>query len=343
MKVKTSKLVITLLMIVLGLFIIGCSQQEKAVEQRQDTTSPGSTVYEISIGYVPAPGSILDLAANEFARIAAEKSNGALQVKTFPSSQLGGEAALLDAMEMGTVDMAAVGATIINNVVPEYSLLSGYYLFETQEEFNNFLNGPVGQEMHNEILEKKKVRVLGTGNRGVRHMTSNKAVRTLSDLNQLTIRVPEQPIYIDAWRAMGANPIAIPGGELFTSLQQGIVDAQENPVDAALTHSFYEVQDYLILSGHQRSVFWWTIAESLYTRLPGDLKSILQESVMEAINYQNELEAAEEEQIINELVKRGMEIIEPDIAAFRNAVDPVLEKYAQTGRPDLYEKIKASR
>jgi len=333
MKLSLSKTMVLSLLIIF--LLMGCAQKGVLGQTVSNET------FEISIGYSVAPGSFVDLAAKEFVIIAKEKSDGRLVVKTFPSSQLGGERALIDAMQMGSVEMSIPGATMISAAAKDYSLLSGYFLFKSQETLRKFLDSPFGEAMNEDVLKNKGVRVLGVGNRGPRSMTSKREIKSLSDLKGLKIRAPEQPIYIDSWKAMGAIPVPMPFSEVFTALQQNTVDAQENPIDLALSSSFYEVQDYLILTKHQRTVFWWTVSEKFYSKLPDDLKSILQESVTEATKYQDKIQAEQEQNIIEQLKEKGMTIIEPDISAFKDAVQPVLEKYSKIGRTDIYDYIKS--
>lgn len=298
-------------------------------------------VYEISFAYTASPGADQDLSVQEFAKIVNKKSNGRIVVKTFPAGQLGNSSALIDLLQLGSVELILMSNKIVNNISEEYRLLAGYFLFDTQDQLRNFWKSSYGQEAWQEVLDKKQIRLLGFANRGLRHITSNRPIYSVEDMKGLKIRVPEQPIYIDCMKAMGASPVSMGINEVFTSLQQKIIEAQENPIDYAWAQSFFEVQDYLILTGHRKQLIFFCVNEEFFSKLPDDLKVILKDSVTEAAEYLDQIVETKENKLLNEVKERGITVIEPDVKSFQEAVQPVLLEYSKYAKEGMYDFIKS--
>ena len=224
--------------------------------------------------------------SERFKTLAAERSGGRIAVQTFHSGQLGAEKDMYDSMQIGAIEMGRSGSLIISVAAPAYGALELPYVFRSQQHLRNVLAGPIGQALHQEFLAKKGIRVLGIVNRGARHLTTkNRAVRSPADLSGLKLRVPEIPVYVAAWRALGASPTPMAFPEVFTALQQGTIDGQENPLGTIHGNSFAEVQKFLVLTGHVRGNGWMVVSERFWQGLPEADRRLLQQAVDDAVAH----------------------------------------------------------
>ena len=197
---------------------------------------------QMSVAYSGAPGAEEDLAAKQFEKWIKERTKGQIDVKLFGSEQLGKEVDIVSGLQLGSVDMSIMGTTIHEQAAPKYNIWSAYYIFGSSDEVAHILNGPIGQKANAELLKNKGIRMIGYGLRGPRDLTSNRPIKDPKDVKGLKIRIPLQPIYVESWKELGAQPVAIAYGELYLALKQGVVDSQENPLSYIYTPAFYEVQ-----------------------------------------------------------------------------------------------------
>jgi len=271
----------------------------------------------------------------------AERSNGHMVVQTFHSGQLGAEKDMYDSMQIGSIEMGRSGSLIISVAAPQYAALELPYVFRSQQHLRNVLAGPIGQAMHQEILSKKGVRVLGIVNRGARHLTTkNRAIRTPSDLAGLKLRVPEIPVYVAAWRALGASPTPMAFPEVFTALQQGTIDGQENPLGTIHGNSFQDVQKFLVMTAHVRGNGWMIASERFWQSLADADRKLVQQAVNDSVAYADEQIAKQESELRKSLQDKGMTVIEPDVKAFSSVVlKEVPPRFADKWKPGLLEEI----
>jgi tripartite ATP-independent transporter DctP family solute receptor len=256
------------LFLALGLLIFAGGTKEGTSKSQE------AQKFQISISYGGAEGAEDDICAKEFKKRIEEKSNGSVTVKLYGSEQLGKEVDIVNQLQLGSVDMAIMGTTIHEQAAPEYNIWSAYYIFQNGKEIMLVLNGPIGKKMQAAMLNNKGIRIIGYGLRGPRHLTSNRPIKTAADVKGLKIRIPLQPIYVESWKALGAFPQAIPLGELYISLKQGIVEAQENPLSYIYSLAFYEVQKYVNLTGHQRAFFTYVMSEKTFQALTPELQKL---------------------------------------------------------------------
>jgi tripartite ATP-independent transporter DctP family solute receptor len=273
--------------------------------------------------------------------LAAERSNGRIVVQNFHSGQLGAEKDMYDSMQIGAIEMGRSGSLIISVAAPQYGALELPYVFRSQQHLRNVLAGPIGQAMHQEFLAKKGVRVLGLVNRGARHLTTkSRAVKSPADLSGLKLRVPEIPVYVAAWRALGASPTPMAFPEVFTALQQGTIDGQENPLATIHGNSFADVQKFLMLTGHVRGNGWMVASERFWQSLAATERKLLQQAVDDAAAFADAEIAKQETDLRKALQDKGMQIVEPDTKAFAEVVlREVPPRFADKWRPGLLEQI----
>jgi tripartite ATP-independent transporter DctP family solute receptor len=279
--------------------------------------------------------------SEKFKSLAAERSGGRIIVQNFHSGELGAEKDMYDSMQIGAIEMGRTGSLIISVAAPEYGALELPYVFRSQKHLRDVLAGPIGQAMHEEFLKKKGARVLGIVNRGARHLTTkNRAVKTPADLAGLKLRVPEIPVYVAAWRALGASPTPMAFPEVFTALQQGTIDGQENPLGTIHGNSFQDVQKYLVMTGHVRGNGWIIVSEKFWQSLNQDDRKFIEQAANDATDYANAQIAKQESDLRQALQEKGMSIIEPDTKAFADIVlKEVPPKFAGKWKPGLLDQI----
>ena len=190
--------------------------------------------------------------ALKFADEVKALTSGKVEVKVFANESLGKEMDLINGMQLGTVDMTITGESL-QNWASKAALLAIPYAFKNMTEMDKAVNGPLGEEIKKDIIDKAHVIPLAFFARGPRNLTSNKPVKTVDDVKGLKMRVPNVPVFMQFWRGVGAQPTPMAFGEVFTSLQTGVIDGQENPLALIKSASFFEVQKYVNRTEHVRS------------------------------------------------------------------------------------------
>ncbi len=268
------------------------------------------------------------IAAERFAELVEKRTDGTIKIKIYPNAQLGDERTLLEGMQIGSVDMGVITSGPVANFVEEIAVFDMPFLFSSREEAYKVLDGPVGQELLDQ-LERVNLKGLAYAERGFRNLTNSEhPVHRPEDLKGLKIRVMENPVYIDAFRTLGANAVPMAWTEALTAMQQDTIDGQENPVNVVDSFKLYETQKYMSMTRHTYSPALFVMSLRVWKRLPEEARQILKRSAQDAAEYERKMNAKMEEEQLQNLRDHGMEIImQPDIDAFRKAVKPVYEKY----------------
>ncbi len=278
----------------------------------------------LKLGHLANEDNPWHLASVKFGEELSALTDGRIAVEVFPNESLGKEIDLINGMQLGTVDMTITGESL-QNWAPKAALLAVPYAFKTIEDMDAFASGPVGDEIEAQIVDKVQIRPIAYFARGARDLTSNRPIAHPDDLNGLKMRVPNVPLFVDVWSALGANPGPMAFSEVFTSLQNGTIEAQENPLALIRSASFYEVQSHVNLTDHVRSWIYLTIAESTWNKLSEDDQAAVMEAASRAQAYERELfekSLADDRAFLEE---KGMTFVEVDAAAFQAAAkDAVL-------------------
>ncbi|MFS0788239.1 TRAP transporter substrate-binding protein [Shouchella sp. 1P09AA] len=295
----------------------------------------------LSLGHIANEKDAWHKGAIRFAELVEEKTDGSVTVDVFPSSQLGSDRDLIEGMQLGTVDFALV-AGVLSNFHEPFSILELPYLFEDEAHLENVLYGEVGDGLKEELLAETDVRGLEFWMRGPRQLTAHKAVESPEALSGLKIRVPEIPASISAWEEMGAAPTAMAFGEVYSSLQTGVIDGQENPLALIESNTLQEVQDYLMLTNHVYGYVMLTMSEATYQKLSPEQQEAVEAAAQEATEYENALVAEMEVELLATLEEAGMTVIEPDTEPFNELATRVHGTYAERYGQDLYDAIVAA-
>lgn len=297
-----------------------------------------------SLNHTMGVNTYPDQAVKWFATQMEQRTKGGVKVKVFSAGELGQEVEQYDALNLGTLESALMGAQLIGAVCPEYGILDLPYLWRDQEHVRKVWAGPIGKEMTQTVLQRKGIRILAAMNRGPRNLTTkNKIVKVPADLKGLKIRTIQNPVHIEAWKTLGANPVPMAFGEVFTALQQGTIDGQENPYEMIYSNSLFEVQKYLILTRHVRALIWFGVSERFWKTLSPEQQKIFSETAIEAAAMNDKLLLAGDQDMEKKLQQKGMTLITPDLAKFTEGVKSVPEKFKNVWKAGLFEKIVGTK
>ncbi len=297
----------------------------------------------IRFNHTFGPGTNADQAVKRFAEEVGKKTGGRIQVKVFSAGELGQEREQYDLLQTAAMDMALAGL-LIPAVAPEYGVMEMPYLWRDQEHVRKVYEGPIGEELRAKVLQRKGIRHLAFINRGPRYLTTKtRAVRVPADLRGMKIRTLQNPVHIEAWKMLGASPVPMAIGEVFTGLQQGTIEAQENPVEMIKAMSFHEVQKYLIRTAHVRHVIWVVASDRFWKTLSPEDQRLLESEAKAAGAYGDRLQRELDAAIEKELQAKGMTVIDPNVEEFQKALAGLPAKFAKEWMPGLFERIVNTR
>ncbi|MEO7253048.1 MAG: TRAP transporter substrate-binding protein [Casimicrobium sp.] len=276
-----------------------------------------------------------------FAKEVEKRTNGRIKIQPFYSGSLGGERESIEAVQLGTQELTLTSTGPVPNFVPETRILDIPFLFRDKAHAHAVLDGPIGQELLTKF-DAKGMKALAWAENGVRHMTnSRRPVKTPEDLKGLKMRTMENPVHIAAYKAFGiiTTPMAFP--EVFTALQQGTVDGQENPLSVIMAAKFDQVQKYMSLTGHVYSPAVILMNKAAFDKLSAADKQVFMDAAKEAVKANRARVAEDDAKGVAELRAKGMQIIEVDKAKFVAALAPVNADFEkQFGKANI-DKIRA--
>jgi tripartite ATP-independent transporter DctP family solute receptor len=268
-----------------------------------------------------------------------EKSGGRMQVQIFPSEQLGNEKECIEALQLGYLAMTKTSSAPLEGFVPQMQIFGIPYLFRDSEHLWMVLNGPIGKKI---LLagESKRLRGLCYYDAGARSFYAKKPINAPSDLAGMKIRVQNSIMSMKMVQAMGGSPTPVPWGELYTALDQGVVDGAENNSPSFRTSRHYEVCPFYSLDEHTCLPDILVISTRVWAHLSPEQQRILQEAVDESVQYQRKIWAEAELKDLETVQQQGARIIRPDKAAFRESVRPVWREFDGTEIGELIRQIQ---
>lgn len=263
---------------------------------------------------------------------------GVFDFQLYPGSQLGNEREILEGLQLGTIEMTTSGVAGIAD--PVLNIFDLPFLFEDRHHVYTVLDGEVGKDLLENQRDNRLV-ALGYFENGWRHITNNeRPINEPADLQGLNQRVVEHDVYLATMRALGANSVPMAYGELYTALRTGVVDGQDNPLVNIWTAKFYEVQEYLTLTGHVYSNNVIFASRAFWDRLSEEQQDAIREAVARATEYQRKLSIAADRELLDNLSEH-MQVNElADRAAFIEATQAVYEQFADQFPPELVERIR---
>lgn len=330
---------LTLMVVLVAGSLFAAGQAETAAEDK---------VFKATFAHVVRPTIAKGRAAEMFADLVRERSNGRIDISVYPDSQLGNDREITEQMQLGDIEFNAPFTGVLPAFVPQTQLFDLPFAFVDSYGAYDAMHGPVG-EILNPYLLQQGLRVLGYWDGGFKHITNNiRPIRRPADMTGMRIRVSQSPLLISQFAALGANGVDIAFAELYTALQQGTVDGQENTLANIFTRRFYEAQKYMTLSEHGYLGYAFLVAESFYQSLPDDLKQIVNETAAEVSTWQWEQARLEDAEYLRQLRETDIEIVELTAAekqAFLEATASVYDvfKSSVTGGDALIEALEQSR
>lgn len=339
MKKSLKSLVISSLLLMSLLVLAACGGDNTASGEND-----GDKEYTIKFAHVVSPTTAKGKAAEKFGELINERTDGQIKVEVYPDSQLGSDREITEQMQSGTVQMNAPFTGVLPTFVKEFEVFDLPFLFEDRNHAYEVTNGELG-EILGEKLETQGLHLLGFWDGGFKHLTNSKlAIETPEDMNGLKMRTSQSPLLISQFKAVNAGGVSIDFSELYTALQTQTVDGQENPLSNVVSKKFYEVQDYLTLSGHGYMAYPLVISTKFYEELPEDLRTTLDEVSQEVTDWQWEEAASDEDAYMDTLNESGIQINELSAdqkKEFRDAMSGVYDEFGKIeGSEQLLEVIE---
>jgi TRAP-type transport system periplasmic protein len=285
-------------------------------------------VINFKLGTVLTGDHAYNLGSYRFAELVEEKTDGKVKITVYPNGQLGsGERELIEGEQIGVVDLAVTATGPLSGFSSLMMTVDLPYLFRDNEHVDKVLDGPTGRKIL-DALENAGIKGLAFWENGFRNFTNNvRPINSPEDLKSLKIRVMENPVHMDIIRSLGALATPMAWGEVYTSLQTGVIDGQENPVAIIWTQKVYEVQKYMCIDRHVYSPSPLTMSLAKFNSLSDEHKKIFIDCAIEAGKYERSIIRDSESKDIESIKETGVEVTYPDNAPFLEATKSVYDKY----------------
>ncbi len=291
-------------------------------------------IFDVSLPL--GPESQQGIGVLKFGEELAVNSECRLLIRPHYDNALGAEREVVEGMSFGIIDAGITSTGPMGGFVDSFMLFDLPYIFEDYEHAHGFLDSEHGAQLAQELKDQSNVQILAWMENGFRHETNNvRPIETPEDLQGIDHRTQESRVQVDTWEALGANPSPMAWTEVFTALQQGVMDSQENPLATIYDVNFYDVQDYLNMTQHVYSPAPLMMSGQLFDQLSEEDRQIVLDAAETALPVQREASQRLEAQYLDQLAELGMTVTHPDLAPFREKVQPVIEKWTPTVGEDL--------
>jgi tripartite ATP-independent transporter DctP family solute receptor len=280
-----------------------------------------------------------NLGAEKFVEVLAELTGNRYDIQIFPNKQLGSERALVEQLQIGSIDLVVTSTGPLGGFVPKMLVVDLPFLFRNTEHVDHVFEGPTGQSLLTD-LKQAGIKGLAFWENGFRNLTNNRRpVNKPEDCRGLIIRTMENEVHLASFRLLGANPTPMAWGEALTALKQGTIDGQENPINIIYTHGIYDFQKYLALTAHFYSPALLLMNLKVYEELsPSDREAFLKAAQV-AGRFEKTYIRKNEAETLKKLESLGMQVTRPDRSLFRKAMTPVYQKYQSRFSKALIQEI----
>lgn len=308
-----------MVMVLMMVVFAGCASTDAASEPAADSPAaeePAAESVTLKLGHMSPLENNYHLLSVKFKELVEERTDGRIMIEIYPQAQLGYDRDLLEAMQFGNVDMAVNTTAPISNFESLYGVLDLPYLFEDWDHIEAFIQSDVAKELLSESVDEGLVG-LAIMPRGFRSVSNNvRAIESPADLEGIKLRVLESPSYVKTFEDLGAVVSAMSWGEVYTALQQGAIDGQENPPETVKTERVYEVQEYYSLTEHIAGFAAIMASGVTWDSLSQADQELIQEAAVEAAVYQGNVNRTNEDQMLADLEELGMKINRVDKSEF---------------------------
>jgi tripartite ATP-independent transporter DctP family solute receptor len=294
-----------------------------------------SAQVNLKLGHVLQASHSWNVAAQGFADQVGKETAGRVNIAVFPASQLGSEKDMVEGLQFGSLQAGVIGATSFGPVEPRVKVMELPYAWPSINHAHRAYDGDLGNAL-NKLLDDKGFVILGWLDLGTRHVTNRRGpVVVPGDLQGLKLRTPPDQMRIETFKQYGAQPAPLAFGELYSAMQQGVFDGQENPVEIIFTSSFFEVQKYLSLTGHVSNAGLLVISKPIWNKISEGDKTIMRKAAKRVQDIQRKSQMDAEADLINKLKAKGMLVNDINRDAFVKASQPIWDKNRAAIGPDL--------
>lgn len=281
---------------------------------------------QLQFGHVGNPGSLFDASASEFAERANKRLGDDYEVVVYGSSQLGGDSSMMQKLKLGQLTFT-LPSSVMSSVVDEFGLFEMPYLIKDREHMKRVIEEVIEPDLY-PLAEEEGYKILAVWENGFRQITNNvRPIYTPEDLDGLKLRTPKGIWRVRMFEEYGANPSPMALSEVFTALQTGTMDGQENPLVQIYSQKFQEVQDYLSITNHVYTPAYVVVSSNHWNDLPEDVRDVLADTAREVQDFVYETAARQDEELLGEMETAGMEINQADQQAFIEASSPIYELF----------------
>lgn len=305
---------------------------DNAVEDAGDTVV-------LKLGMVDPDGSNFHKGALAIADEVSKATDGKVKIEVFAGGQLGNERDMYEGAQMGTIDMFAASNAVLTSFVPEMAVLDQPFLFETEEQAHNVIDGKVG-ELIAEKTEEQQIHTVGWMDVGFRNVFSTRPVKTIDDFKGLKIRTMENDIHIAAFNAFGAIATPMASGDVFTGLQQGTIDAAENAVANLIANRYYEITKNVTFTNHVFGFMGVFVSDKAWNQIPEDLREDFMAGVKAGADLQRQYLVEANDSAKKELKDLGVEFFEIPMDDLREVVQPEMEQFGDRFDPEWIDAIQ---
>lgn len=338
------RIFLVVFMIIAIVLLAGCSKEEGSSSSGQvsqaATAASEEKSYTLKFQHLGVEGDAYDLGAKRFKELAEEYSGGSLTIELYSNGELASGANAVQSVQMGTLDIVAESSMTEANFIPSFDVLNLPFLFENLDQVWAVLDGPLGEELKADA-EASGFKVLCFWDNGFRNVSNNtRAINSVADVAGLKIRVPENSVFVDTWETLGAIPTPMAWSEVYSALQLGTIDGQENPNGHMQSYNLTEIQKYFAITNHVYTAEPVIMNLNVFNKLSDNQKEALMKAAAESATYEREQREKINDETLQWISDQGVEITYPDIDGFRDKVAPIYEEYGAK-YSDLLSEIQA--
>lgn len=328
--------------------LAGCSGPASSAPASQPPAASGSEAapagdgqtYEMVIALHTNEGTIECQAMDRFKEAVEQASGGRLQVTIFPGATVGTEEENLEQIRVNEIQGSIFGDVMTSQLAADLDPTVTPFLFTNIDDVLEVWGGEIGEQINQACIEAGNIRVLGVGRRGARYLYTNREITAPDQLKGLKLRIPAITNWVTLWESMGALATPISFSEVYTSLQTGVVDAFECPLELAYSGSYFEVIKYAMKTEHLYGLFHLGVSESWLRSLPEDLQQLIIEEGAKACAWGDEQMASYEAEMAKALQDKGVTIVEVDKDVFVQAAMPAIREISQQWQPSVQQAME---
>ncbi|MEZ7173732.1 TRAP transporter substrate-binding protein DctP [Sporosarcina sp. OR05] len=330
-----------LLIAALVLVLAGCTNSSGKNDESVSADS-GKVTLDISLSL--AEGSFADVGVQKFKEELQRLSDGEIDLKVYYNNTFGGEREVIEMMGISSLDMATTSSGALGTWTKEFNMFDLPYLFKDHDHAYRVFDSEIGKDLADKFENSANVKILSYWTAGYRYLSNSvRPVKSVEDVAGMKQRVQENQVQIDTWKAYGANPTPMGWTEVFTGLQQGVIDSQSNPLDSINTMKFYEVQKYVSKLPELYQPYLLMMGKPAFDALSTEHQEIVLQAAANSVEHAREGFEKLDEEATEILKGKGMEILETDeidVESFKKKTESVYEKWAPEFGVDFIEKVR---